>query len=185
MSILYPSWALSPLQALLHAATLPTFLGCPSQPPVPSPGPPLNTRVGVRQLNMEERQKAIEAPQQAHSAPLSPQQSSFVLWFWLLQLGPAGYCLGWAPVPTSLKGKERKAQPNKRVRVLGGGVSFGCWGLLALPVSLPTPTPYPATPLVSFPSSLPLLVPSFLLQGGLGQRKRRVNHFSLTPPHAS
>lgn len=57
--------------------------------------------MGVTQLNMEERQKAIEALQKAHSAPLYPQQSSFVLWFWLLQLGPAGYCLGWAPVPTS------------------------------------------------------------------------------------
>jgi hypothetical protein len=73
---------------------------------------------------MEERQKAIEALQKAHSAPLYPQQSSFVLWFWLLQLGPAGYCLGWAPVPTSLKGKERKTQPNKRVKVMGGGIDI-------------------------------------------------------------
>lgn len=90
---------------------------------------------------MEERQKAIEALQKAHSAPLYPQQSSFVLWFWLLQLGPAGYCLGWAPVPTSLKGKERKTQPNKRVKVMGGGIDIP-QALVAgdsLPVSLLTP----------------------------------------------
>ena len=110
-------------------------------PPLPSLGPSLNTRVGVTQLNMEERQKAIEALQKAHSAPLYPQQSSFVLWFWLLQLGPAGYCLGWAPVPTSLKGKERKTQPNKRVKVMGGGIDIP-QALVAgdsLPVSLLTP----------------------------------------------
>lgn len=94
----------------------------------------------------------------------------------LVQQGTA-----WAGLqfPPPLKEKRERPSQGRGLRLWEGGLHvFRLWlpgsSLLCLCLSRPQ------TPLV-FPPSLPLPVPSLLLQLGLDWRKRRVNHLSLTP----
>lgn len=63
---------------------------------------------------MLERQRPIEALQQAHSAPLSPQQSAFVLSLGCYSLVLGGAAWAGLQLPPSLKGKGRKDSQEER-----------------------------------------------------------------------